>query len=62
MERDSGRGPQRLAVPIRTRIVRVKDGKEQYIPGIVDSIIKGDKSQDILLHPGDIIVIPQTYY
>ncbi len=55
-------GPTRLAAPNRTRFVRVKDGIEQYISVNVDSIIKGDKSQDILLRPGDIVVIPQTYF
>lgn len=55
-------GPTRLAAPNRTRIVRVKDGKQQDVLVNVDSIIQGDKSQDILLRPGDIVVIPQTYF
>ena len=44
------------------RIVRVENGKERVIRVNVESIIKGDKSQDVLLRPGDIIVIPQTYF
>ncbi len=55
-------GPTRLAAPNRTRIVRVEDGKERVIQVNVESIIKGDKNQDVLLRPGDIIVIPQTYF
>ncbi len=55
-------GPTRLAAPNRTRIVRVENGKERVIQVNVESIIKGDKNQDVLLRPGDIIVIPQTYF
>ncbi len=55
-------GPTRLAASNRTRIVRVENGKERVIQVNVESIIKGDKNQDILLRPGDIIVIPQTYF
>ena len=55
-------GPTRLAATNRTRIVRVQGGKERVIQVNVESIIKGDKNQDVLLRPGDIIVIPQTYF
>ena len=55
-------GPTRLAASNRTRIVRVENGKERVLQVNVDSIIKGDKSKDILLRPGDIVVIPQTYF
>jgi polysaccharide export outer membrane protein len=55
-------GPTRLAASNRTRIIRVENGKERVIPVDVESIIKGDKNQDVLLRSGDIIVIPQTYF
>ena len=55
-------GPTRLAAANRTRIVRVEGGKERVIRVNVDSIIRGDKSRDIRLRSGDIVVIPQTYF
>ena len=43
----------------RTRIVRMEDGIEKIIGVKVDAITKaGKKGKDILIRPGDIIVVP----
>ncbi|MFO7555935.1 MAG: SLBB domain-containing protein, partial [Desulfobacterales bacterium] len=43
----------------RTRIVRLEDGIEKIIEVRVDAITKsGQKGQDVLIRPGDIIVVP----
>lgn len=43
----------------RTRIVRMEDGVEKIIEVKVDAITEdGQKGQDILIKPGDIIVVP----
>ena len=43
----------------RTRIVRMEDGIEKIIEVRVDAITKaGQKGQDILIRPGDFIVVP----
>ena len=47
------------AVPNRTRIVRMEDGIEKIIEVKVDAITEdGQKGQDILIQPGDFIVVP----
>ncbi len=55
-------GLTRLAAPNRTRIVRVEDGVEHVIQANVDKIMDGDKSQDVILKSGDIVVVPETYF
>lgn len=55
-------GTTRLAASNRTRIVRVENGKERVIRVNVESILGGDRKQDVRLQAGDIIVIPQTYF
>jgi polysaccharide export outer membrane protein len=43
----------------RTRIVRMEDGIEKIIEVRVDAITEaGQKGQDVLIRPGDIIVVP----
>jgi polysaccharide export outer membrane protein len=43
----------------RTRIVRMEDGIEKIIEVKVDAITKaGQKGQDVLIRPGDLIVVP----
>jgi len=47
------------AIRNRTRIVRMEDGIEKIIEVKVDAITKsGQKGQDVLIRPGDIIVVP----
>lgn len=52
-----------IAAPNRTRIIRSEAGKERTIPVNVKDITKGgDKSKDITLKPGDIIVVPESFF
>jgi len=47
------------AIRNRTHIVRMDDGIEKIIEVKVDAITKsGQKNQDVLIRPGDIIVVP----
>lgn len=55
-------GPTRLGATNRTRIVRVEGGEERVINVNVEDITKGDKSKDIVLQSGDIVVVPETYF
>jgi polysaccharide export outer membrane protein len=55
-------GLTRLAAANRTRIVRVEDGEERVILVNVEKIIEGDRSKDVNLQAGDIIVIPEAYF
>jgi len=52
-----------MAALNRTKIIRVVDGDEQTIRVKVDDIIKsGEKSKDVILRPGDIIVVPESFF
>lgn len=56
-------GQTKTAALNRTKVIRVVDGKEQTVRVNVDDIIKsGEKSKDLLLRPGDIIVVPESYF
>ena len=47
----------------KTRIIRVEDGVEKIISVKVDAITKsGMKGQDILIVPGDVIVVPESFF
>ncbi len=46
-----------------TRIIRKKDGKEETIPvRTTDITKKGQKEKDILLQPGDIVFVPESFF
>jgi polysaccharide export outer membrane protein len=52
-----------IAAPNRTRIIRSEGSKETTIRVNVKNITKGgDKSKDIYLKPGDIIVVPESFF
>ncbi len=52
-----------IAARNRTRIVRVEDGVEKIIVVKVDAIIEsGQKGKDVLLRPGDVIVVPEGFF
>ena len=51
-----------FAAPNRTRLIRMVDGKEKSIQVRVGDIIKGEKTQDVMLQPGDVIVVPQSFF
>ena len=46
-----------------TKVVRVKNGEKVSIPiRVTDITNKNDKAQDIPLKPGDIIVVPESFF
>lgn len=51
-----------IASPGRTRIVRMENGKEKTIYVNVNKVVKGKKSNDIILKPGDIVVVPEAFF
>ena len=56
-------GFTKIAARNRTRIVRMEDGIEKIIVVKVDAITRaGKKGQDILLRPGDVIVVPESFF
>jgi polysaccharide export outer membrane protein len=50
-----------FAAPNRTRVIRVEEGEEKTIKVNLNKVRRGDKSLDIILKSGDIIVVPETY-
>jgi len=56
-------GFTKIAAPNRTRVIRVEDGVEKIIRVQVDAITKaGQKAQDIPIVPGDVIVVPESFF
>ncbi len=56
-------GFTRIAARNRTRIIRVENGVEKIIQVKVDAITQaGKKLHDIKIFPGDIIVVPESYF
>lgn len=56
-------GFTRIAARNRTRIIRLKDGVEKIIEVKVDAITKaGKKIQDVPIKPGDVIVVPESFF
>jgi polysaccharide biosynthesis/export protein len=56
-------GFTRIASRNRTRIVRMEDGVEKIIEVRVDQITdSGKKTQDVIIKPGDVIVIPESIF
>ncbi|MDF1593683.1 MAG: polysaccharide export protein [Desulfobacterales bacterium] len=52
-----------IAARNKTRIVRVEDGIEKIIQVQVDAITKsGKKTQDVKILPGDVIVVPESFF
>ena len=52
-----------IAARNRTRIVRVENGREKIIKVKVDAIIKsGKKGQDVEILPGDVIIVPESFF
>jgi polysaccharide export outer membrane protein len=51
-----------LAAPNRTRIIRVDGNIEKTIRVRVGDIIAGERMKDIALQPGDVIVVPESYF
>jgi len=56
-------GFTQLAARNRTRIVRVENGVEKIIEINVDAITDGGKkAQDVRILPGDVIVVPESFF
>ncbi len=56
-------GFTKIAKPNGTKILRVEKGKQKTIKvKITDITKKGDKSKDIPLKPGDIVVVPESFF
>ncbi len=51
-----------IASPGRARIVRMENGEEKTIYVNIEKIMKGKKSKDIKLKPGDIVVVPESLF
>ncbi len=51
-----------IASPNRTYIVRMENGVKKIIQVKVNKIIKNKKSEDIILKPGDTVVIPEAFF
>ena len=51
-----------IASPNKTRVIRVENGIERTIPVRMKDIIKGEKSKDIYLQSGDIVVVPESLF
>jgi len=52
-----------IAARNKTRIVRVENGAEKIIQVQVDAITKsGKKAQDVNILPGDVIVVPESFF
>jgi len=56
-------GFTQIAARNKTRIVRVEDGQEKIIEVRVDEITRsGKKGQDVKIQPGDVIVVPESFF
>ena len=56
-------GFTRIASRNSTRIIRVEDGVEKIIEVKVDAITDaGKKIQDVIIQPGDIIIVPESFF
>ena len=59
----SCKGLSQFAAGNRARVVRKVNGKDQEIKVKLDSLVNsGDLSQNILLLPGDVLVVPETRF
>lgn len=56
-------GFTKIAARNRTRIIRVEGGKEKILEVQVDAITKaGKKIHDVVIKPGDVIVVPESFF
>ena len=56
-------GFRRGAAENSTKIIRIEDGQEVTIPiKATDIMRKGNKDKDISVKPGDIIVVPESFF
>jgi len=56
-------GFTQIAARNKTRIIRLEDGMEKIIQVQVDAITgSGKKGMDVLIKPGDVIVVPESFF
>jgi len=56
-------GLTQIASPNGTKVIRKTAGEEKVIPVSLNDILKdGDLSGDITLRPGDLVVIPESFF
>ncbi len=55
-------GLTNIAWPSRTKVIRVENGVKRTIKVNLRKVKKGDKSLDIIVKPGDVIVVPETIF
>lgn len=55
-------GFTKIAAIDGTRVIRQKDGRKKIFPIRVSAIMRGDKSYDIALEPGDTISVPESFF
>jgi polysaccharide export outer membrane protein len=56
-------GFTKFASPNRTRIMRVEDGVEKGIRVRAgDLMAKGDKTKDVILQAGDVVLVPESIF
>ncbi len=55
-------GFTKFAAPNRTSVVRVEEGIEKIISVDINKVKKGDKTLDITLKAGDVVVVPEALF
>jgi len=51
-----------IAWPSRTKVIREENGVKSILKVNLKKVKKGDKSKDIIVKPGDIIIVPETIF
>ncbi len=51
-----------FAAPNRTKVVRTEDGVEKTIWVNLKKVQRGHKAFDIILKPGDVVVVPESFF
>ena len=56
-------GFTRIASPSRSRVIRLINGVERTLHvNVADILKRGDRQRDIRLEPGDIVVVPESFF
>lgn len=56
-------GLAKTAAPNKTKIIRIENGEEKTIyVRIADITKRGDKSKDVYLKAGDIVIVPESFF
>jgi polysaccharide export outer membrane protein len=58
----SAGGMTQFAAGNRAKIMRTQGGKQSEIKVKLANLINGDMTQNILMKPGDVLVIPQSFF